>query len=249
LLGDLGRLDGACRLILLDPRGSGRSDPPLDPDGYRLVDFAADLELVQDHIEAPRAAVLGHSAGAAIALAYAASYRERVTRLILVGAFARFAAEHEAIAAEMRAAHSHEPWYAEAVAAGEAIAAATPDLSPTEFGDLLARGAGFCFARYGPHQTAHGALLREEGVNPRAWLAWDENTDLRPLLPHIDAPTLVLTGEQDCLVPPAAAREVAAGLPRGQLIVLPDAGHYPFIDQPTRFRAAVTAFLEDPDPP
>ena len=118
----------------------------------------------------PRVAVLGHSAGAGIALAYAASYRERVECLVLVGAFARFADEHEAIAAAMRAARSHEPWYAEAVADGEAIAAATPELTRTEFGDLLARGAGFCFAQYGPQQVAHGALLREEGVNPAAWL-------------------------------------------------------------------------------
>ena len=104
----------------------------------------------------PRVAVLGHSAGAGIALAYAASYRERVECLVLVGAFARFADEHEAIAAAMRAARSHGPWYAEAVAVGEAIAAATPELTRTEFGDLLARGAGFCFAQYGPQQWPTG---------------------------------------------------------------------------------------------
>jgi proline iminopeptidase len=244
LLGDLGGLSRERRLVLVDPRGCGRSDPPLREDGYRLADFAADLELLRAHLRLPRMALLGHSAGASIALTYAAEYPERVERLVLVGAVARFADEHAAIAEAMRAARSDEPWYGDAVVAGEAIARADRSLSNAEFGELLARGAGFCFARYGPRQAAHAALLRDEGVNVAAWLAFDEGEDLRPLLPRIASPTLVVAGEEDCLAAPAASRELAEGLPHGRMVVLADAGHYPWVDQPDPFRSAVSTFLD-----
>ena len=242
LLGDLGGLDRDCRLVLIDPRGCGRSDRPPRDDLYRLADFAADLELLRDHLGLRQIALLGHSAGGSIALAYAAEQPERVERLVLVSAFARFADEHEAVAAAMRAARSSEPWYRDAVAVGEKIARADRSMTDAELGALIARGAGFCFARYGPRQAAYAALMRDEGVNVSAWLAQDED-DLRPLLPHITAPTLVVAGEADCLVAPAASQEIAAGLPHGRIIELADAGHYPWVDQPDAFRSAVSAFL------
>ena len=243
LLGDLGGLDRECQLVLVDPRGCGRSDPPPRDDLYRLADFAADLELLRDHLNLRRIALLGHSAGGSIALAYAAEHPERVERLVLVGAFARFADEHESAAAAMRAARSGEPWYRDAVAVGETVARADRSMTGAELGALLARGAGFCFARYGPRQAAYAALMRDEGVNVSAWLAQDEDEDLRPLLPHITAPTLVVTGDADCLVAPAASQEIAEGLPHGRIVVLADAGHYPWVDQPDPFRSAVSAFL------
>jgi proline iminopeptidase len=247
LLGSLGGLDRECRLILVDPRGSGRSDAPEQADGYRLADYAADVEAVREHLQLSRIALLGHSAGAFIALTYAATYPARVERLVLVSSGARFAAEHEAIAEAMRASRSHEPWYADAVAAGEEIAAADTSLSPPEFGKLLARGAGFCFANFGRRQRAHAQLLHE-GVNVAAWLAFDLDEDLRPLLPQIAMPALVVAGEHDCLAAPAASQELADGLPRGRMLLLRDAGHYPFVDQPDAFRAAVSAFVRDDSP-
>jgi proline iminopeptidase len=249
LLGDLGGLSRECQLVLVDPRGSGRSDPPARDDAYRLADFAADLELLRDHLGLPRVALLGHSAGAWIVLTYAAEYPERVGCLVLVGAAARIADEHEAIAAGMRASRSAEPWYGDAVAAGEATARVDRSLSNAEFGALLARGAGFCFARWGARQAAYAALLGDEGANVAAWLALDTDEDLRPLLPGITARTLVVAGEDDCLTAPPASHELAEGLAHGRIVVLADAGHYPWVDQPDRFRSAVSAFLSEASPP
>jgi proline iminopeptidase len=230
---------------LVDPRGSGRSDRPLNDDGYQLADYAADLETLRRHLELPGMAVLGHSAGALLALTYAADYPSRVERLVLVGGAARFAVEHAAIAEQMVAARSHEAWYAEAAAAAEEIDRADHGLTPTAFGELITRAAGFCYASYGPRQVAHASLFREEGVNVAAWLALDDNEDLRPLLPRIAAPTLVVVGEQDCVLPPAASHELADGLANGRIILVPDAGHYPWVDRPDFFAATVSAFLRN----
>ena len=169
--------------------------------------------------------------GRAIALTYAAEHPECVERLVLVGAAARFADDHEEVAATMRAARWGEPWYRDAAAVGEAIARADRSMTNSQLGALLARGAGFCFARYGPRQAAYAALLRDEGVNVAAWLAGeDEEEDLRPLLPHIIAPTLVVAGEEDCVVAPVASQDLAEGLPHGRIVVLADAGHDPWVD-------------------
>lgn len=134
LLGDLGGLSRECRLVLADPRGSGRSDPPLRDGLYRLAHYAADLELLRSHLGLRRIALLGHSAGASIALTYAAEHPECVEHLVLVGAFARFADDHDEVAATMRAARSGEPWYREAVAVGEAIARADRSMTNAQLG-------------------------------------------------------------------------------------------------------------------
>jgi proline iminopeptidase len=67
--------------------------------------------------------------------------------------------------------------------------------------------------------------------------------DLRPRLPEIAVPALVVVGRWDWVCPPAASRALAAGLPAAHLAELPDAGHFGFSEEPEAFRAAVRPFL------
>ncbi len=60
-------------------------------------------------------------------------------------------------------------------------------------------------------------------------LAILEQTDLRPILPTLDIPALIIHGGRDRLVPPAAGAYLAAALPRARLRELPHAGHAPFL--------------------
>ncbi len=66
-------------------------------------------------------------------------------------------------------------------------------------------------------------------------------TDLRPTLPDISCPVLVVGGEDDQLTPPECAREIAAALPQAELHLLPECGHMLTWEQPQ----AVTALLQD----
>ena len=68
--------------------------------------------------------------------------------------------------------------------------------------------------------------------------------DVVPLLPRITAPTLVVWGAHDPLVPLEHGRTIAAGIPDARLVVLADAAHNPMIDRPAEFNAAVRGFLE-----
>ena len=67
--------------------------------------------------------------------------------------------------------------------------------------------------------------------------------DLRPELPRITAPTLVITGEDDFITGPVCAREIAEGIAGAELVLLADCGHFLFVEQPEQFAAAVSAFL------
>lgn len=74
----------------------------------------------------------------------------------------------------------------------------------------------------------HRATLR--GLNAHWWASFFHDTYAR--LPRITAPTLVLHGEQDALVPPANARILAGRIPDATLAMIPDVGHAYFAEQP-----------------
>jgi proline iminopeptidase len=65
----------------------------------------------------------------------------------------------------------------------------------------------------------------------------------RPAASLPDAETLVITGRDDFICGPAAAAPLADGIRGAELVVLDDAGHFAFLEQPEAFRVAVEAFL------
>ena len=67
--------------------------------------------------------------------------------------------------------------------------------------------------------------------------------DLRPELPRIAAPTLVITGEVDFITGPLSAAELSEGITGAETVLLPGCGHFIFVEAPEAFRAAVLAFL------
>jgi pimeloyl-ACP methyl ester carboxylesterase len=67
--------------------------------------------------------------------------------------------------------------------------------------------------------------------------------DVRPLLPRIAAPTLIVWGERDYLVPPEHAHQMRAAIPNSRLVVLRRASHNAMVDRPADFNRAVLRFL------
>lgn len=83
-LGSLGGLSAQHRLVLLDPRGTGASAVPIDPTSYRCDRQVADVESLRVHLGQERMTLLGHSAGANLAIGDAARHPDRVERLLLI---------------------------------------------------------------------------------------------------------------------------------------------------------------------
>ena len=91
-LGDLAGLGDELELVLLDPRGTGGSDPARDPGGYAIADYASDLEELREHLGLEQLLLLGHSHGGVVAIEYAATHPDRVERLILASTLPRHGA-------------------------------------------------------------------------------------------------------------------------------------------------------------
>ncbi|MER2505651.1 MAG: alpha/beta fold hydrolase, partial [Azonexus sp.] len=76
-------------------------------------------------------------------------------------------------------------------------------------------------------------------------LGWLRDVDLRPLAPLVTAPTLLVHGANDPLMPLAAAEALAALIPGSRLATFADCAHAPFISRPEEFLERVQAFLNE----
>ncbi len=244
--GDFAGLADRFTLVMLNPRGTEGSDPPDDRRAYATEDYVADLDELRAHLGLERLLLLGHSHGGVVAQAYAARHPGRVERLVLASTLARFQSEQEAAMQAGIEARAGEPWYEDAAEALRAEQAGEWG-SDEELGAITLRELPFYFARFGERERRHLALLEGEIPCGDALKLFNDEIvstfDLRPDLPRITAPTLVITGEDDFITGPVCARELAEGIGDAELVLLADCGHFVFVEQPERFAAAVGDFL------
>src|SRR3989304_260340 len=230
-LGDFAGLGERLSLVMLNPRGTGGSDRPADRRAYAVADYVADLDALRRH---PGPAQMWRGGG---------------SRVFLASTLARFAAEQAAAMEAAMEAKAGEPWYADARAALEAEQAGTFS-TDAEMAALVLREWPLYFARYGPAAAAYIEGLRVEVPNADALRLFNQeifNTfDLRPQLPRITAPTLVITGEADFITGPVCSREIAAGIPHARTVLVPGCGPFIFVEARERFRREVLSFLATP---
>lgn len=243
---DLAGLGVDFTLVELNPRGTAGSDRPADPRAYATEDYARDVEELRAHLGLERLLLLGHSHGGVVAQAYAAAYPHRVERLVLASTLARFGEEQERAMEAGMEARRGEPWYEDARAALEAEQAGD-FATDEELHELALREFPFYFARYGEAERAYLDVLRDELPNRDALKLFNEEIftsfDLRPELERVAAPTLVVTGADDFVTGPVCSAEIAAAIPDAREVVVPDCGHFVFVEAPDAFREAVTSFL------
>jgi pimeloyl-ACP methyl ester carboxylesterase len=178
-LGDLGGLSADRPLIIPDLRGTGDSRVAgADPSAYAFPRLAEDVEALRRALGLERVAVLGHSAAATLAEAYAARHPERVSHLLLITPGTRLQARRTDDAERIFRARSAESWYEDAVAAVSALDNAR-DLA--EVRRLLLRAAPATYGEWGPAQQAHAeAEGGQLNPVPRAafWQGVDHGTRL-----------------------------------------------------------------------
>jgi pimeloyl-ACP methyl ester carboxylesterase len=244
--GNLCGLGSARRVVLLNPRGTGGSSPPLDG-RYELEKYAADIDELRAHLGAETIDLLGHSAGGFAAMTYALTYPHRLRKLVLVCTTPRFSPELREEREAAFAAHKNQPWFEDAVDAQRRRHAGEFD-SAEEAAGLYAREMRLWFAGDGPAADTFLADFRNQRPDLNALRYFNQHLaadyDLRPRLHEIHAPTLIINGEADFFGPQISARDLAA-IPRSRLALIPNAGHWPFTEAPDRFRAEVEAFLRD----
>jgi proline iminopeptidase len=244
-LEDLGGLSAERTLVLLDARATGHSEVPADPSTLRFDRLADDVEALREHLGESRIDLLGHSAGAVVAQAYAAAHPERLRSLLLVTPSDGLQGGTRADVPGIRASRSAEPWYAEAAEAAQALA----DAAPAQRQSLVRATRPFLYGRWDERTSAHAASADRQSSR-RAELGFGadgEQVDVPALLAalgRLEVPVLVVGAERDAATGLRSVDAVAACFPRAETVVVPGAGHFPWVDEPAAFRAAVTAFLD-----
>jgi proline iminopeptidase len=241
-LGDLGGLGERFELVVIDPRGTGGSTVPASG-GYRQEDYTADLEELRLHLGLGDFDLLGHSHGGFVAMSYAGARPQRVRRLVLVATAPRFASGYDERARALWEA-SDDPSIAVALQArtkrmarGHEEDGERMRLRMLELRLYFRRAEGVdwlstVFGREPPNVEA--LKLFNAQLAPRY--------DNRRELSLIRARTLLITGDLDFFGPPANA-DMLELVPDARSVVLSDAGHFVWFDEPDRFREEVTRFL------
>jgi pimeloyl-ACP methyl ester carboxylesterase/DNA-binding winged helix-turn-helix (wHTH) protein len=199
------------RLVRYDERGNGMSQR--DVDDVSFDTWVRDLETVVDAAGLDRFPLLGISRGGSIAIAYAVKHPERVTHLVLYGAF---------------------PAGLNRYGTPEQIEARRALTSLVRLGWGLNNPA-FCktfTCRFIPEASPEHELWFDElqrvstsPANAARLMERDGNIDVRPLLSQVQAPTLVIHCDRDQVVSPERGRQLAAGIPGARYVSLPGANH------------------------
>jgi class 3 adenylate cyclase len=204
-----------CRFIHYDKRGQGMSDRVAEVP--TLEQRAADLRAVMDAEGVERAVVGGISEGGTTAVLFAATYPERVTGLVTFGAFACLS--------EAPGYPGIAPDVLEATGLAWQAGWGTPE---TRSVDLIApdrAGDGRFLEwmnRYERQSSTPGGL--------RAQLRWLTELDVRPVVPVIRMPTLVMHRAGDRLIPRRLGRWLADAIPGARYVEVPGTEHVPYLN-------------------
>jgi pimeloyl-ACP methyl ester carboxylesterase len=226
------QLDGLAdryRLIAFDNRGAART--PLPEKALSPTMMADDAAALLRALEVPSAHVAGFSMGSAIAQELALRHPDLVRSLVLMSTYAR-------ADALFRSQLNFWRWL--------------PEVAPNERAFFEA----FFTWVYTPRAHADGSvdqIVEEalafpdqqsvEGFQAQVDVCLAHDTADR--LSDITAPTLVLSGEYDTILPPRSGRSVAEAIPNARFDVMPGEAHQPFQEVPDEFNARVDAFWRE----
>jgi len=217
-------------VIVYDARGHGDSDKPAH---YTLEDHGHDLLALIAALGYDEADVMGVSMGSYIAAQAAILDSSRIGKLVLV-----VTKGHGKTSSVVRvlADKGLDPsnLTQEEMVAALSDAAWSPSTSPDRRAEIMQEAldtqpAGFHELTPAEKQAVDEALA---------------DFDLRPGLPRISVPTLVISGRSDCLNPPDLGREVADLIPGSQFVIFENSGHMLVAEEPERLQQEVGTFLD-----
>lgn len=239
----LDELGSVVEVIYVDLLGNGDSDEPEGFGSLRSIDpWAAQLDAMRKQFGFERWSVMGFSFGGFVVQRYAVNHRADVERLILCATSSR-------------------------VDLGGSIEAASLNATPEQIQVLnnelfrqmpddaeLRRVQRIVYSLYFAHPERYDLDAMFERRRPRA-RAYNvgvnllEGFDFIPQLGELDMPSLVIGAENDWTFPPALGpRPSAAALPNSTYLEVPEAGHFPWVENPEVFLGGVSKWLSTTNP-
>ena len=215
-------LGSFARLIIFDKRGTGLSDrhvrmPNLD----ERID---DIRVVMDAADSKQAVLLGISEGGAMCALFAATYPERVSRLILMASYVNAARAVPELAKMVISPDSiRENW-----GTGAMLPLYAPGLAKDK--DYVS-----WWAKYERLSASPSAVIELRETNAEI--------DVARVLPSIQAPALILHATKDVRIGVEAARELARGIPNSQIVEFPGEDHQFWLHDPGKVADEIRNFV------
>lgn len=236
------------RVIAADTRGNGRSDKT--PWGHRTARYAMDVREIIEKLDLHEVTLVGWSIGARTVLSYIELFRNyRLKGVVLVDEVPSIEvhAPPDPTEPDAESESESEP-------DSETAATAETDIRPGSEADPSTddetkrkrRQLRSMFVSLDVPDAELDVLLEESRENTPAQgvtLGPDyQAQDWRPMLPSIDLPVLIATGGKSGAFP--GCRYMHEHIPGARMEVFEDSGHAPFYEEPDRFNAVVTGFVD-----
>jgi len=223
------RFSEFCRLIRFDKRGTGLSDRPVQM--ATLEERTDDIRAVMDDVDIERANIFGVSEGSSMACLFAATYPQRVNSLLVWGAQARWIASPD------------HPWGQTQEQHDQMIAMIDNDWPSFEY--ITGPGAGVGKDTDPAFIESISRYMRA-AANPSAVRAYEQmngQIDTRPILPSIQAPTLVMNRTGDPCSNVEAARDMASRIPGAKFKEYPGNSHSMMLDDMETVLSDIQEFI------
>jgi pimeloyl-ACP methyl ester carboxylesterase len=233
------RLASFSRLILFDKRGTGLSDRVPEDRLPTLEQRMDDVRAVMEAVGSDRAALLGASEAGPMCLLFAATYPERTLGLLLWGCFARY---------DWRLGFIGRYW------GGETVDDALDRLEREwgDGGDLAAMAPSLARDDGARRAWGRAQRLAATPTAARALLRMMLDVDVRPLLPAIRVPVVILHRADEVAVDVSHSRYMAEHIPDARYVELPGSDHLPWIGDTeplvAEIQELVTGTRPEPEP-
>ena len=225
----LRRLGTFARVILFDKRGTGLSDRVPVHELPTLEQRMDDVRAVMDAVDSPRAVLCGISEGGPMCTLFAATYPEKTIALTMIGSYAR------------RMWATDYPW-------------GVHEADRTHFFEEIRRNWGGPVGiedrapsvAFDPGFRDWWATYLRAGASPGAALALTQmnaQIDIRPILPMIQVPTLVIHRSADRCLKVEEGRYLAQHIPGAKFVELPGDDHLPFVGDQDAILDEIELFL------
>ncbi len=203
--------------VAIDLPGHGQSEGC----GFRgAADYSNFVIKLAEFLEWDRFVVAGHSLGGAIALTTAVYHSDMINGLLLIDTGARLRVHPDILKTALEAAQTGMPM----------------PIDPA-----------LTYARSTPQSVIDDIQAKTSDTD--LWVTYgdwicDDSFDFLARLKNIDVPALAICGEEDRLTPPKYHQFFQKNMPRCQLAVIKNAGHWVYVEQPEEFTRVVKAFLD-----
>ena len=239
------------QVIFYDQRGNGQSPMgEITTENFTVDWLVSDLDELRTAWGLDRINIIGHSWGGLLAMYYAAKHPSSVERLVLVDAAPAntelLVQSYDALTArftERDRSRLEEIYSSDRFAAGD----------PALFNEAMRISEGPTF-HVDEAREEYFRIVAFDEVTARNMVriagpaqAIKRNITIQHELGSIDCPTLVMHGDHDFIVRDAP-NLVCDLIADARLVVIPDSGHYPFIEQPNAFTTALRTFITETTP-